>query len=41
VFSGADAGTDTVIVETPEPMRRDTEPGFSAIVTFVMLGERE
>ena len=41
VFSGADAGTDTVIVDTPAPVRRDTELGFSAIVAFVMPGESE
>jgi len=41
VFSGADAGTDTVIVETPAPVRRDKEPGFNAIVTFAMPGESE
>src|SRR3989442_8444027 len=38
VFSGADAGTDTVIVEAPAPGRRDKELGFNAIVTFVMPG---
>ncbi len=41
VFSGADAGTDTVIVEAPAPVRRDKELGFNAIVTFVMPGESE
>jgi len=41
VLSGVDAGTDTVSVEDPDPVRRDTELGFNAIVTFVMLGERE
>ncbi len=41
VFSGADAGTDTVIVEDPAPVRRDKELGFNAIVTFVMPGESE
>ena len=41
VFSGADAGTDTVIVEAPAPVRRDTELGFNAIVTFVMPRESE
>ena len=41
VFSGADAGTDTVIVEAPAPVMRDKELGFNAIVTFVMPGESE
>ena len=41
VFSAADAGTDTVIVEAPAPVRRDKELGFNAIVTFVMPGESE
>src|SRR5207244_13509501 len=41
VFSGADAGIDTVIVEAPAPVRRDKELGFNAIVTFVMSGESE
>jgi len=41
VLSGADAGTDTVIVDVPDPVRRDTELGFRAIVTFVIPGERE
>jgi hypothetical protein len=41
VLSGADAGTDIVRVEAPAPVSRDTEPGFNAIVTFVMLGESE
>ena len=41
VFSGADAGPDTVIVEAPAPVRRDKELGFNAIVTFVMPGESE
>ncbi len=36
VLSGADAGTDTVSVDAPDPVSRDTEPGFRAIVTFVM-----
>jgi len=41
VFSRADAGIDTVIVEAPAPVRRDKELGFNAIVTFVMPGESE
>jgi hypothetical protein len=41
VLSGADAGTDTVSVDDPDPVSRETEPGFRAIVTFVIPGERE
>ena len=41
VFCGADAGTDTIIVEAPAPVRRDKELGFNAIVTFAMPGESE
>ena len=41
VFSGADAGTDTVRVEDPAPVRRDTELGFNAIVTLLIPGEIE
>ena len=41
VLSGVDGGTETVSVEAPAPVRRDTELGFSAIVTFVIPGESE
>jgi len=41
VFSGADAGTDTVRVEDPAAVRRDTELGFNAIVTLMISGEIE
>jgi hypothetical protein len=41
VLSRADAGTDTVSVDDPDQVSRDTEPGFRAIVTFVIPGERE
>jgi hypothetical protein len=32
---------DTVRVDDPDPVSRETEPGFRAIVTFVIPGERE
>ena len=41
VFSGADAGTDTVSVDVPDPVSSETEPGFRAMVTFVIPGVRE
>ncbi len=41
VLIGAVAATDTVSVEDPAPVRRDTELGFRAIVTFVIPGESE
>ncbi len=41
VPSGADAGTDTVSVEAPAPVRRETELGFNAGVMFVMSGDSE
>lgn len=40
VLRGADAGTDTESVVDPDPVSRETEPGFSAIVTFVIPGVR-
>ena len=34
-----DAGTDTVSVLVPVPVRRETELGFSEMVTFVIAGD--
>jgi len=41
VLRGLEAGTEIVSVEAPAPVRRDTEEGFNAIVTFVIRGESE
>ena len=39
MFNGAEAGMEIVSVVVPAPVSRDTELGFSAMVTFVMLDE--